>query len=118
MMCLYIMRAMPWNLEEATMKLHEQDAQHDGLDSVGLEQVQGSGLANGLGLARSLLILLFFRKTFTITEWEVRKIRHDLIELLMRMVQPTMWLLIFGQVFAQVHVIQTGGNYIAFLATG
>ena len=63
-------------------------------------------------------IMNFFRKTFTITEWEVRKIRHDTSDLLMRMVQPTIWLLIFGQVFSRIRGIQTGGHYIDFLAPG
>src|SRR5579864_9421818 len=34
MMYLCIMRAMPWNLEGVTVKLHEQDEQRDGLDSL------------------------------------------------------------------------------------
>jgi ABC-2 type transport system permease protein len=39
-------------------------------------------------------------KTYTIAEWEVRKLRHDPSEILMRAVQPLLWLLIFGEVFA------------------
>jgi ABC-2 type transport system permease protein len=117
------------------MKLHEQDAQHGDLDSIGLEETPARGETSlplsvdlpieGLRQAQPLrtngllaMIILFSRKTFTIAEWEVRKLRHDATDLLMRMVQPTMWLLVFGQVFAHIHALQTGVNYIAFLAPG
>lgn len=89
-------------------------------------QAQGLGQAPDRGQphpplrARSPLkvLVIFFSKTLTIAEWEVRKIRHDATDILMRMVQPTMWLLVFGQVFTRVRGIQTGGNYIDFLAPG
>ena len=119
------------------MKLHEQGAQHDGLDrrvgEIGerlipygrpastvvsvtvqeLEQAQPIYAKDPLAA-----IVNFCRKTFTVAEWEVRKIRHDASDLVMRMVQPTMWLLVFGSVFARVRGIQTGGDYIGFLAPG
>jgi ABC-2 type transport system permease protein len=115
------MQAMPWNLEGATVKLHEQDAQHDGLDSTIAVNVttQGSGQAQrGYENNPLTTIITFFRKTFTITEWEVRKIRHDATDLVTRAVQPTLWLLVFGEVFARIRGIQTGGNYLDFLAPG
>ncbi len=50
---------------------------------------------------------------------EVRKLRHDPTELLTRSIQPMLWLLVFGQVFARTHAIPTGNlNYIDFLAPG
>jgi ABC-2 type transport system permease protein len=50
---------------------------------------------------------------------EVQKLRHDRTELFTRMVQPALWLLIFGQTFSRLHVIDTGGvDYLAFLAPG
>jgi ABC-2 type transport system permease protein len=50
---------------------------------------------------------------------ELQKLQHDRAELLTRMVQPALWLLIFGQVFSQVRVINTGSvPYLAFLAPG
>ena len=50
---------------------------------------------------------------------EVQKLGHDRSELLTRMVQPALWLLIFGQTFSRLHVIDTGGvPYLAFLAPG
>jgi ABC-2 type transport system permease protein len=110
------MQAMLWNLEEATMKLHEQDAQRDDLDSTLAVNIttQAQHIAN----VSLVVIITFFHKTFTITEWEVRKIRHDVTDLLLRMTQPTMWLLIFGQVFTQVRGIETGGHYIDYLTPG
>lgn len=50
---------------------------------------------------------------------ELQKLRHDRTELLMRMVQPALWLLIFGTTFSHLHVIDTGNvSYQAFLAPG
>lgn len=58
-------------------------------------------------------------KTLVIVELEVRKLRHDPSELLMRAAQPALWLLIFGQVFTRVHAIPTGDlRYLDFLAPG
>ena len=46
-------------------------------------------------------------------------VRHDRTELFTRMVQPALWLLIFGQTFAHLRVIDTGEvDYLAFLAPG
>jgi len=41
----------------------------------------------------------FIDKTFVITEFEVRKLRHDFTELVTRALQPALWLLIFGQAY-------------------
>ena len=50
---------------------------------------------------------------------ELQKLRHDRTELLTRLVQPALWLLIFGQTFSRLHVIDTGHvPYLAFLAPG
>jgi ABC-2 type transport system permease protein len=50
---------------------------------------------------------------------ELQKLRHDRAEFLTRMVQPALWLLIFGQTFSRLHVIDTGTvPYLAFLAPG
>jgi ABC-2 type transport system permease protein len=50
---------------------------------------------------------------------EMQKLSHDRTELMTRMVQPALWLLIFGQTFSQLHVIDTGGvPYLSFLAPG
>ncbi len=110
------------------MKLREQDAQHNGLDSrvranpaptvvnVTVQGLEQSRPLHAISHLRAIINL--FHKTFTIAEWEIRKLRHDTTDLLMRMIQPTIWLLVFGQVFARVRGIQTGGHYIDFLVPG
>ncbi|HEY2575780.1 MAG TPA: ABC transporter permease [Streptosporangiaceae bacterium] len=51
---------------------------------------------------------------------ELRKVRHDRTELYMRAIQPTLWLLIYGETFTRIHAIPTprGIPYLAFLAPG
>jgi len=89
--------------------LQEQDAPRGGLDSQAL-------LLPVTGLN---LIASFVRKTLVIAELEARKLRHDPTELLTRAVQPTLWLLIFGQVFTRTRAIPTGNvRYIDFMAPG
>lgn len=64
-------------------------------------------------------IVQFFSKTLSIGEMEIRKLRHDPTELITRAVQPTIWLLVFGEVFTRVRVIPTGNlPYIDFMAPG
>lgn len=61
----------------------------------------------------------FGRKTLVIAELEVRKLRHEPTDLLTRAVQPALWLLIFGQVFARTRAIPTGNlDYLNFMAPG
>jgi ABC-2 type transport system permease protein len=55
----------------------------------------------------------------TIVGLEVRKLRHDSTELITRAVQPTLWLLVFGEVFTRVRAIPTGNlRYLDFMAPG
>ena len=50
---------------------------------------------------------------------ELQKLSHDRTELVTRMIQPALWLLIFGTTFSHLHVINTGSvSYLAFLAPG
>lgn len=64
-------------------------------------------------------IMDFVAKTLVITELEVRKLRHDPMDLLTRAVQPTLWLLVFGQVFTKIRAIPTGDlRYIDFMSPG
>jgi ABC-2 type transport system permease protein len=50
---------------------------------------------------------------------EMQKLRRDRTELVTRMAQPALWLLIFGTTFSKLHVINTGPvSYLAFLAPG
>lgn len=64
-------------------------------------------------------VMDFIAKTLVITELEVRKLRHDPMDLLTRAVQPTLWLLVFGQVFTKIRAIPTGDlRYIDFMSPG
>lgn len=61
----------------------------------------------------------FLVQMLAVVEAEIRKLRHDPIDLFTRIVQPALWLLIFGQVFARIREIPTGGvSYRDFLAPG
>ncbi len=94
------------------MKLHEQDVQQTDL---------GSTLAVTQPTPTSPLaeLINFVKKTMTIAEWEVRKLRHDATDLVTRAVQPVLWLLIFGEVFTRIRAIPTGNvSYLEYMAPG
>ena len=64
-------------------------------------------------------ILRWIPEIFTITEFELRKLRHDFSQVFMRVVQPALWLLVFGQVFSKARVVSTGNySYLQFLTPG
>jgi ABC-2 type transport system permease protein len=66
-----------------------------------------------------LSIASFVQKTLVIAELEVRKLRHDPTELLIRAVQPALWLVVFGEVFTHVRAIPTGQTpYLDFITPG
>ncbi|HVP24323.1 MAG TPA: ABC transporter permease [Conexivisphaerales archaeon] len=61
----------------------------------------------------------FVYSSLTVAEMEARKIRHDSTELWTRVVQPALWLLIFGEVFTGIRGINTGSfTYIQFITPG
>src|ERR1700680_546235 len=61
----------------------------------------------------------YLRQTLAVAEADLRKLVHDPVELLTRMVQPVLWLLIFGQVFNRTRAIPTGGiSYRDFMTPG
>lgn len=61
----------------------------------------------------------FVVRTAALTTVEVQKMRHDRVELVMRAVQPVLWLLVFGTVFSQVRGIPTGElSYLEYLTPG
>jgi len=63
--------------------------------------------------------LAYARQTLAVAEADIRKLIHDPVELLTRMVQPVLWMLIFGQVFARTRAIPTGGiSYLDFMTPG
>src|SRR5689334_4423979 len=84
--------------EEDTVTLQQHEEHPAGLASPVTAPPDGplSGLAR------------FVAKTLTITELDIRKLRHDPTELFSRAVQPTLWLLVFGQVFTRTRALPTG----------
>ncbi len=61
----------------------------------------------------------FVNKALVITEFELRKLRHDYSELITRALQPALWLLIFGPVFSRTGAMHTGSlPYLDFIAPG
>ena len=64
-------------------------------------------------------LVAFLGDTYAVAEVELRKVRHDPVELLTRAVQPVLWLVIFGQVLASTRVLSTGATpYLDFLTPG
>ncbi len=91
------------------MKLPELDIQHK--DSVNRESTRSNSILFDI---KTLII-----KTLVISELEVRKVRHDPSDLLIRAVQPALWLIIFGQVFSRARAIPTGDiPYLDFMTPG
>jgi ABC-2 type transport system permease protein len=84
--------------------------------------VQLNGWVKPKATRKSNLISTFiqiFTKTLVIAEMEVRKLRHDPTDLIVRAVQPSLWLLIFGQVFTKIRAIPTGNlPYLDFMSAG
>ncbi|WP_414472179.1 ABC transporter permease [Microvirga sp. M2] len=64
------------------------------------------------------LIAGYLTQTHAVADAEIRKLMHDPSELLTRALQPAIWLLLFGQVMAQVRGITNGERYLDFLAPG
>jgi ABC-2 type transport system permease protein len=61
----------------------------------------------------------FAGHALTIAWAELLKLRRDPVELLSRAAQPTLWLLVFGQVMARIRGVPTGGlPYLDFMAPG
>ncbi len=61
----------------------------------------------------------FGRETLAVADIEVRKLLRDPTEVFTRSVQPTLWLVVFGQVFARVRAIPTGSmRYLDFMTPG
>jgi ABC-2 type transport system permease protein len=68
---------------------------------------------------RFVRIAGYFTQVLAVADTEVRKLRHDPSELMTRALQPAIWLLLFGQVMAQVRGLgPQNGRYLDFLAPG
>ena len=64
-------------------------------------------------------ITAFVGHAVTVAWAELLKLRRDPVELLSRAAQPTLWLLVFGQVMARVRGVPTGRlTYLDFMAPG
>lgn len=64
-------------------------------------------------------IRLLVTRTAALGIVELQKLRSDNTELVTRMVQPVLWLLIFGQIFSRIRAIPTGDlSYLEFLTPG
>ncbi|QCB98946.1 multidrug ABC transporter permease [Arthrobacter sp. PAMC25564] len=58
-------------------------------------------------------------RVVTMCAVELQKMRHDPTELLIRAIQPALWLLIFGETFTRLRAIPTGNvPYLDYLAPG
>jgi ABC-2 type transport system permease protein len=91
------------------VRLQEEDARLGGLDNSSI-LIPTNPYA---------VMAAFVSKTLAITELELRKLRHDSTELITRAIQPVLWLLLFGAVFARARIIPTGGiPYLDFMAPG
>ena len=52
-------------------------------------------------------------------ELELRKVRHDPIDIFVRSIQPAIWIIVFGSIFSRIRDIPTGGiPYIQFMTPG
>ncbi len=61
----------------------------------------------------------FIMSSVTIAEMEARKIRHDSTELWTRILQPALWLLVFGETFNTIRAMPSGNfSYIQFITPG
>jgi ABC-2 type transport system permease protein len=61
----------------------------------------------------------YLTQVWAIAAAEVQKLRHDPLELITRAAQPVLWLLLFGEVMAQVRGVSPDNlRYLDFLAAG
>jgi ABC-2 type transport system permease protein len=61
----------------------------------------------------------YLSSVFVIAELELRKIRHDQSQIWLRVVQPALWLTVFGVTFSAIRSIPTGNyTYLQFMTPG
>jgi ABC-2 type transport system permease protein len=61
----------------------------------------------------------YLSSVFTLAEFELRKLKHDPAQILIRSIQPALWLLVFGEVFTRIRAIPTGQyTYLQFMTPG
>lgn len=65
------------------------------------------------------LIKRYVSSALVITELELRKIRHDQTQIWLRLVQPALWLVVFGVTFSKIRAVPTGNlTYLQFMTPG
>jgi ABC-2 type transport system permease protein len=76
-------------------------------------------IAERTALGERVSIADYVTQVFAVADAEFRKLRHDPTELVSRAIQPALWLLLFGQVMAQVRGLAGGRmRYLDFMAPG
>ncbi len=61
----------------------------------------------------------FFRTLFVMMELELRRIRHDRMELYTRVIQPVLWLVVFAPIMSGIRAIPTGNiPYVDYVVPG
>ena len=71
------------------------------------------------GLLTTGPLVRILEGTLAMSQAELRKLRHDHLDIVTRSVQPLLWLFIFGSAVGSSHLIKTGGvEYRAYIAPG
>jgi ABC-2 type transport system permease protein len=61
----------------------------------------------------------YFSHAMTLAEFELRKLWHDPTQIFIRIIQPSLWLLVFGEAFTKLKAIPTGDyTYLQFMTPG
>ncbi len=64
-------------------------------------------------------MLALFEKSAVVLELELRKMMHDQSDIIIRTIQPVLWLTIFGSVFGQLRQVPLSGvPYLAYMTPG
>jgi len=64
-------------------------------------------------------MLEFLTKSLIFMELELRKVRHDPIDIFVRSIQPALWIIVFGSIFSRIRDLPTDGiPYIQFMTPG
>ncbi len=58
------------------------------------------------------------REMITFAELELRRLRHDPIEIFTRAIQPILWLTVFAEIIGSRMKIPMGVNYVTYIAPG
>lgn len=60
----------------------------------------------------------FIKGSLIILEIELRKMIKQKIDIITRAIQPVIWILLFGNVFANIKSLPIKGNYLSFMTPG